>query len=62
MENSSFGTIEALAKNIGDQVLSLWRGRCKEIRIHLEKPTAVPLADTPVVEIRLSGNLPSTRT
>ena len=30
-----------------------------QVKITLEKPTAVPLADAPAVEIRVGGHVPS---
>ncbi|KAH8809210.1 Dihydroneopterin aldolase-domain-containing protein [Xylogone sp. PMI_703] len=59
MEESSFQTLEALATQIGRRIvtlfinaLELW-GSNPRIKICLEKPIAVPFADSPAVELTL---------
>lgn len=53
MEESSFETLEALGTLLAQTVLAFsspqegwW------VRIRLEKPTAVPMADCPIVEVQ----------
>jgi hypothetical protein len=57
MVNSSFGTLEALgavlAKKIRDA--PMWDGFRWQIRICLEKPTAITLADAACVEITVDS-------
>lgn len=53
LEESSFETLEALGTHLADHVLAMpssqdgWR-----VHIRMEKPTAVPMADCPIVEVR----------
>lgn len=66
MEKSSFETLEALGACIAERVLFAFHPRNQEgpdvvdgsgwqLHVRMEKPTAVPLADCPIVEIRTSG-------
>ena len=66
MEESSFETLEALGACIADHVLTAFHpsnqqgpdivdGSGWQIHVRMEKPTAVPLADCPIVEIRTSA-------
>jgi dihydroneopterin aldolase len=61
METSAFETLEALGTNLADTILA-WSnpglGQGWQIRIRLEKPTAVPFADCPEVEIRVGPDAP----
>jgi dihydroneopterin aldolase len=53
MEASSFETLEALGAQLAETVLA--SSRCEEswqVCIRMEKPTAVPMADCPIVEVR----------
>jgi dihydroneopterin aldolase len=53
MEESSFETLEALGARLADVVLaSKWREPSWQVCIRMEKPTAVPMADCPIVEVR----------
>ncbi|KAK1752424.1 Dihydroneopterin aldolase-domain-containing protein [Echria macrotheca] len=56
MEESSFETLEALARHIADHVAAeFFKGLRKQVHVQLEKPTAVPFAEFPVVEIRVDS-------
>jgi hypothetical protein len=67
MESSSFETLEALAAHMGNKILFDFRiadqpqttmaDRGWQVRICLEKPIAVPLADCPSVEIRMGNDM-----
>ena len=53
MEESSFETLEALGAHLAERVLtSKWHQDNWEVCIRMEKPTAVPMADCPIVEVR----------
>ncbi len=53
MEESSFETLEALGAHLAERVLtSKWHQDSWEVCIRMEKPTAVPMADCPIVEVR----------
>ena len=70
MEDSSFETLEALGACIADRVLSVFHpsnqelsdvdGSGWQVHVRMEKPTAVPLADCPIVEVRTSGSIATT--
>ncbi|KAK4128777.1 hypothetical protein N657DRAFT_652361 [Parathielavia appendiculata] len=52
MEESSFETLEALGAHLANVVLaSEWRQKDWLVCIRMEKPTAVPMADCPIVEV-----------
>jgi hypothetical protein len=65
MEQSSFETLEALASLLAEKILVDFRSSCSgrlnqdlstwHVRISLEKPTAVPFADCPIVELMVRG-------
>ncbi|KAH6853781.1 Dihydroneopterin aldolase-domain-containing protein [Chaetomium sp. MPI-CAGE-AT-0009] len=53
MEASSFETLEALGAHLAEVVLdSRWKEDGWQVCIRMEKPTAVPMADCPIVEVR----------
>ncbi|KAK4034280.1 hypothetical protein C8A01DRAFT_39248 [Parachaetomium inaequale] len=53
MEKSSFETLEALGAHLAETVLSSgWSEEHWQVCIRMEKPTAVPMADCPIVEVR----------
>ncbi|KAL2165152.1 hypothetical protein VTH06DRAFT_448 [Thermothelomyces fergusii] len=53
MEKSSFETLEALGAHLAETVLSSgWREDGWQVCIRMEKPTAIAMADCPVVEVR----------
>ncbi|KAH6650726.1 hypothetical protein F5144DRAFT_598154 [Chaetomium tenue] len=53
MDASSFETLEALGAHLAEAVLaSRWREDGWQVCIRMEKPTAVPMADCPIVEVR----------
>lgn len=53
MEESSFETLEALGAHLAERVLtSKWHQDEWQVCIKMEKPTAVPMADCPIVEVR----------
>lgn len=53
MEKSSFETLEALGAQLAETVLaSSWCEESWQVGIRMEKPTAVPLADCPIVTVR----------
>jgi dihydroneopterin aldolase len=53
MEKSSFETLEALGAHLAETVLSSgWSEEGWQVCIRMEKPTAVPMADCPIVEVR----------
>jgi len=53
MEKSSFETLEALGAHLTETILSSgWRENEWHVCIRMEKPTAVPMADCPIVEVR----------
>lgn len=62
MEQSSFETLEALAATIATQLAEHLRSRDKpararwQIKVTLEKPTAIPLAQAARVEYRTAPN------
>lgn len=66
MEQSSFETLEALGSLLGGNVLGSFRSLLQksdpsppedwQVRITLAKPTAVPFADCPVVELMMREN------
>ncbi|KAI0600881.1 serine/threonine-protein kinase psk1 [Biscogniauxia sp. FL1348] len=62
IEASSFGTLEALGTHVAEKILSDFRigdsptpmrERKWQVRVCIEKPIAVPLAECPSVEIRM---------
>ncbi|KAI1504358.1 serine/threonine-protein kinase psk1 [Biscogniauxia marginata] len=64
IENSSFGTLEALGNHVAEKILSDFRigdspkpmrERGWQVKVCLEKPIAVPLAECPSVEIRVGS-------
>lgn len=64
MEKSSFETLEALGANISSTVIKNLKPNPKElvytdegwqVKLSMEKPTAVPFAECPVVETRVSS-------
>lgn len=53
MEKSSFETLEALGAHLTETVLgSGWHEDGWQVCVRMEKPTAVPMADCPIVEVR----------
>ncbi|KAK3394663.1 hypothetical protein B0H63DRAFT_517768 [Podospora didyma] len=68
LDESSFETLEALGAHLNDLVLAnyhcdiyagpLTGGRDWQVRIRLEKPTAVPFAECPIVEMSAGSNFP----
>ncbi|KAK3337045.1 hypothetical protein B0T19DRAFT_411353 [Cercophora scortea] len=52
LEASSFETLEALGAHLADKVLSSDLHDGSQVHVKMEKPTAVPLADCPIVEVR----------
>ncbi|KAK4158443.1 Dihydroneopterin aldolase-domain-containing protein [Chaetomidium leptoderma] len=53
MEESSFETLEALGAHLAERVLA--SPKCQDgwqVCVRMEKPTAVPMADCPIVEVR----------
>ncbi|KAL3424859.1 FolB domain-containing protein [Phlyctema vagabunda] len=69
IEESSFQTLEALAVHIGQRVIKYFLfprqqldNSLQNIKICLEKPTAVTWADAPAVEMLLSSDLESEMT
>jgi dihydroneopterin aldolase len=57
MEASSFETLEALGERLAETVLtSHWAEPAWQVGIRMEKPTAVPMADCPVVEVRATAD------
>ncbi|KAK4136384.1 hypothetical protein BT67DRAFT_397446 [Trichocladium antarcticum] len=53
LEESSFETLEALGTHLADHVLATASSQAGwQVHIRLEKPTAVPMADCPIVEVR----------
>jgi len=66
MEESSYETLEALGSRLGSDILSGLPTLLKDadntspgdrqVRVTLEKPTAVPFADCPVVELLVREN------
>ncbi|UNI14884.1 hypothetical protein JDV02_001465 [Purpureocillium takamizusanense] len=62
LENSSFGTLEALATDIAETVTLYLRleraepldGSGSQLKIIVDKPIAVPFADAPSVELRVN--------
>ncbi|KAL2260834.1 hypothetical protein VTK26DRAFT_5046 [Humicola hyalothermophila] len=53
LEESSFETLEALGAHLADRVLTTSSSQDSwQIHISMEKPTAVPMADCPIVEVR----------
>jgi len=64
LEESSFETLEALGAHLADGLLDYHkknhRGAGWQVHIRMEKPTAVPLADCPVVEVRAGSGFPKT--
>lgn len=68
MEQTSFETLEALGAHLADKIMGDFRPRLGQlysgphgwqIRISMEKPTAVPFADCPVVEVRAGAGVPN---
>lgn len=68
MEKSSFETLEALGAHLTGVIQSDWNPNPEElytgeegwqVKISMEKPTAVLFADGPVVEIRASAGAPN---
>ncbi len=68
MGQSSFETLEALATQLAHNIMIGFRplpdpytgASGWQIKISLEKPTAVPFADAPTVEIRVGPDAPLT--
>ncbi|KAK3341639.1 hypothetical protein B0T25DRAFT_348247 [Lasiosphaeria hispida] len=69
LEESEFETLEALGTHIADTIAVIYScdskteprggqpwGRFWDIHVRMEKPTAVPLADCPIVEVRRMSN------
>lgn len=62
LEESSYETLEALGAHLAEKILepdhmkdhSKW-----QVHIRMEKPTAVPLADCPIVEVRAGYGFPA---
>lgn len=63
MEKSSFETLEALGAHLTKTIMSDLKPNPEElytgeegwqVKIAMEKPTAVPFADGPVIEVRAS--------
>ncbi|KAJ6446018.1 dihydropteroate synthase [Purpureocillium lavendulum] len=62
LENSSFGTLEALASDLAETITLYLRlereepmdGSGSQLKIIVEKPIAVPFADAPSVELRVN--------
>ncbi|KAK1782073.1 Dihydroneopterin aldolase-domain-containing protein [Copromyces sp. CBS 386.78] len=62
LEESSYETLEALGAHLADKILepdhkkdhTKW-----QVHIRMEKPTAVPLADCPIVEVRAGYGFPA---
>jgi len=66
MDDTSFETLEALGAHLADRIMTEFRplpGQTYsgyfgwQVKISLEKPTAVPIADAPVVHIRVGGDM-----
>ena len=66
MEESSFETLEALGSHLSSRVVRDFRPLPGQqysgyfgwqVKISMEKPTAVPFADGPVVEVRAGAGL-----
>ncbi|KAL1842275.1 hypothetical protein VTJ49DRAFT_5660 [Mycothermus thermophilus] len=56
MEASSFETLEALGERLAETVLaSPGAERTWQVGIRMEKPTAVPMAECPIVVVRATG-------
>lgn len=64
MEKSSFETLEALGDHLSKTIIRGFKPNPKELfsgpdgwqmKISMEKPTAVPFADCPVVEMLFSS-------
>jgi len=69
MEDSSFETLEALGSSMANKITAEFKplpGQTYsgyfgwQVNISMEKPTAVPFADCPCVEIRAGAFVPST--
>ena len=67
MDETSFQTLEALGAHVANKIVSDFRPHPDEtdtrhlgwqVKVTLEKPTAVPFADAPAVTIRLGGHIP----
>ncbi|KAK3328942.1 hypothetical protein B0H66DRAFT_7410 [Apodospora peruviana] len=62
LESSSFETLEALGAHLANSILTKYRSdedACQWlVHIRMEKPTATPLAECPVVEIRTGAVFP----
>lgn len=67
MEKSSYETLEALGAALSSAVIQDLKPNPKElvstdegwqIKLSMEKPTAVPFAECPVVETRFSSRVP----
>lgn len=62
IEESSFETLESLAQHITDRIIRRWsyfhtpKGIYSQVRITLEKPSAVTFADAPAIEIVRSSD------
>lgn len=68
MEESSFETLEALGSHLSSRIMKDFRPLGEQdytgqlgwqVKISMEKPTAVPFADGPVVEVRAGAGLES---
>ena len=67
MDETAFETLEALGTHLANKIVTEFRplpGQTYsgflgwQVKITLEKPTAVPFADAPAVQIRVKGDLP----
>ncbi|KAJ4297177.1 hypothetical protein N0V88_004095 [Collariella sp. IMI 366227] len=57
MEESSFETLEALGARLAETALAVPQHQDSwQVCIRMEKPTAVPLADCPIVEVRMKAD------
>ncbi|ROW18319.1 hypothetical protein VPNG_00344 [Cytospora leucostoma] len=68
MEKSSFETLEALGAHLTSTIMSDWKPNPEElytgdegwqVTIRMEKPTAVPFAEGPIIEVRASVGAPN---
>ena len=64
MDETAFETLEALGTHLANKILTEFQpltgvgysGLGRQVKITLEKPTAVPFADAPAVQIRVNGD------
>ncbi|KUI62262.1 hypothetical protein VP1G_09394 [Cytospora mali] len=68
MDKSSFETLEALGAHLSTIIMRDWKPNPEElytgeegwqVKISMEKPTAVPFADAPIIEVRASVGAPN---